>query len=53
MSLSFAVFVHETIPTFTLSQTDCPDPEGTELLKHSSITFLALGPLVIVAFVLK
>ncbi|GAA5837442.1 hypothetical protein JCM5353_007112 [Sporobolomyces roseus] len=46
-------FVHETIPTFTLSQTDCPDPEGTELLKHSSITFLALGPLVIVAFVLN
>ncbi|GAA5932244.1 uncharacterized protein JCM15063_001168 [Sporobolomyces koalae] len=44
------LFIHISPSFFSLAQTNCPDPNGTVVLKHSSIVFLALGPPIVLAF---
>ncbi|GAA5978785.1 hypothetical protein JCM5350_004820 [Sporobolomyces pararoseus] len=51
--LATSVLIDGTIPSFKLTQTNCPDPEGAELLKYSSLVFLALGLFIALAFLLN
>ncbi|GAA5831684.1 hypothetical protein JCM3766R1_004978 [Sporobolomyces carnicolor] len=41
------------IPGFSLAQTNCADPEGTDVFKRSSELFLAAGPLIAIVFLLN
>lgn len=53
LSLRTIVLIDGKIPGFSLAQTNCADPEGTDVFKRSSELFLAAGPLIAIVFLLN